>query len=130
MIVVGYSADEFGRTALEHGIAEAKLRGTGLHIVNSTAGDAYVDTHFAQTREVHDIEGLLENCGVQYELTQPVGVDAAEELLAAMDRPDAELLVIGIRHRSPVGKLLLGSVSQQLLLECPKPVLAVKPDEL
>lgn len=33
----------------------------------------------------------------------------------------AELLVIGIRHRSPVGKLLL---------ECPKPVLAVKPAAL
>ena len=27
MIVVGYSADPFGRAALEHGIAEAKLRG-------------------------------------------------------------------------------------------------------
>ena len=50
-------------------------------------------------------------------------------LLKAMGHDDAELLVIGIRHRSPVGKLLLGSVSQQLLLECPKPVLAVKPDE-
>ena len=54
-------------------------------------------------------------------------MDTADELLKAMDRADADLLVIGIRHRSPVGKLLLGSVSQQLLLECPKPVLAVKP---
>jgi nucleotide-binding universal stress UspA family protein len=129
-IVVGYSADVFGRAALEHGIAEAKMRGTGLRVINSTSGSAYVDAHFAQSGEVHNIEDRLENCGVQYELSQPVGVDTAEELLKAMDRPDADLLVIGIRHRSPVGKLLLGSVSQQLLLECPKPVLAVKPDEL
>lgn len=65
---------------------------------------------------------------MDFKVVQPVGVDVADELLAAMDRPDATLLVIGIRHRSPVGKLLLGSVSQRLILECPKPVLAVKPD--
>jgi nucleotide-binding universal stress UspA family protein len=130
MIVVGYSADPFGRAALEHGIAEAKLRGTTLRVINSTSGDAYVDSHFAQPREIHDVEERLANCGVEFELSQPVGVDTAEELLKAMDRDEAELLVIGVRHRSPVGKLLLGSVSQQLLLECAKPVLAVKPDDL
>jgi nucleotide-binding universal stress UspA family protein len=127
MIVVGYTADAFGRAALEQAIAEAKLRGTNLLVVNSTSGDAYADPKFAQSGEVHDVEHHLADCGVEYELTQPVGVDAVTELLTAMDRDDAELLVIGIRHRSPVGKLLLGSVSQQLLLECPKPVLAVKP---
>jgi len=130
MIVVGYSADPFGRAALEHGIAEAKLRGTTLWVINSTSGEAYVDAAFAQRSEIHDVEKHLNECGVAFELTQPVGVDTAAELLKAMDRDEAELLVIGIRHRSPVGKLLLGSVSQQLLLECPKPVLAVKPDVL
>jgi nucleotide-binding universal stress UspA family protein len=129
MIVVGYSADPFGRAALEHGIAEAKLRGSSLCVVNSTAGDAYVDARFAKSAEVYDIEERLANCGVEFELAQPVGVDAAEELLKRMERDDAQLLVIGIRDRNPVGKLLLGSVAQQLLLECPKPVLAVKPDE-
>ena len=129
-VIVGYSADPYGRAALEHGIAEAKLRGTNLRVINPTSGEAYVGSHFAQGGEVHDIEERLANCGVEFELTQLVGVDTAEELLKAMDRPEAELLVIGVRHRSPVGKLLLGSVSQQLLLECPKPVLAVKPDEL
>src|ERR1700754_1880242 len=129
MIVVGYSADPFGRAALMHGIAEANLRNTGLRVINSSSGEAYVDAGFAQSGEVHDVEQHLNECGVEFELTQPVGVDTAEELLKAMDRSDADLLVIGIRHRSPVGKLLLGSVSQQLLLECPKPVLAVKPDE-
>ena len=130
MIVVGYSADPFGRAALEHGITEAKLRQTTLLVINSTSGDAYADPRFAREGEVHDVEDRLNNCGVEFELRQPVGVDAADELLKAMDSPDADLLVIGIRHRSPVGKLLLGSVSQQLLLECPKPVLAVKPDSI
>jgi nucleotide-binding universal stress UspA family protein len=129
MIVVGYSADPFGRAALEHGIAEAKLRGTTLLVVNSTSGEAYSDPRFAQSGEVHDVERHLNECGVEFELIQPVGVDTAIELLKAMDRDDAQRLVIGIRHRSPVGKLLLGSVSQQVLLECPKPVLAVKPDD-
>lgn len=128
MIVVGYSADPFGRAALEHGIAEARRRCTSLSVVNSTEGDAYVDARFAQPTEVADIEERLADCGVDFELSQPVGVGAVDELLKAMERDDAELLVIGIRHRNPVGKLLLGSVSQQLLLECPKPVLAVKPD--
>jgi nucleotide-binding universal stress UspA family protein len=130
MIVVGYSADPFGRAALEHGIVEAKLRGTTLTVINSTSGEASVDARFAQSGEVHDIEERLANCGVEFELSQPVGVDTAQELLNAMEREDAQLLVIGIRHRNPVGKLLLGSVAQQLLLECPKPVLAVKPDEM
>ncbi len=129
MIVIGYSADPFGRAALEHGIAEAKLRATTLRVVNSTPGDAYVDAGFAQAGEVRSVEEHLADCGVKYELSQPVGVDTAAELLKAMDHDEAELLVIGIRHRSPVGKLLLGSVSQQLLLECPKPVLAVKPND-
>jgi nucleotide-binding universal stress UspA family protein len=129
MIVIGYSADPFGRAALEHGIAEAKLRGTTLWVINSSSGESYVDARFAQPDEVHDVERHLSECGVEFELTQPVGVDTAEELLKAVGREDAELLVIGIRHRSPVGKLLLGSVSQRVLLECPKPVLAVKPDE-
>jgi nucleotide-binding universal stress UspA family protein len=130
MIVVGYTPDRFGRAALEHGIDEAKLRKANLLVINSTKGDAYADPAFAQEAQVHDVEAHLNDCGVDFELIQPVGVDTVEELLSAMKRDEAELLVIGIRHRNPLGKLLLGSVSQQLLLECPKPVLAVKPDEL
>lgn len=127
MIVVGYTADPFGRAALEHGIAEAKLRGTGLRVINATSGESYVDTRFAGENEVHDVEARLAECEVPFELVQPVGVDPVDELLAATERDDVQLLVVGIRHRNPVGKLLMGSVAQKLILECPKPVLAVKP---
>jgi len=129
MIVVGYSADRYGTAALEHGIAEAKLRNTNVLVINATTGEALSDPRFAQAAEVHDVEEHLNECGVEFELNQPVGVDPADELLKAMEKNDAELLVVGIRQRNPVGKLLLGSVARQVLLECPKPVLAVKPNE-
>jgi nucleotide-binding universal stress UspA family protein len=129
MIVIGYTADQFGQAALDHGIAEAGRRGTEVLVINSTSGDSYSDPAFAQADQVRDVQARLNTSGVPFEWSQPVGVDAATELLAAMERPNAELLVIGVKHRNPVGKLLLGSVSQQVLLECPKPVLAVKPEE-
>lgn len=127
MIVVGYTNDQFGMAALDAGITEAARRDTDLLVVNSTPGDSYIDAAFAQPGQVRHIEERLQNSGVRYELSQPVGVYAADALLEAMERPEAELLVIGLKHRNPVGKLLLGSVAQQLLMECPKPVLAVKP---
>ncbi|MBY6367338.1 universal stress protein [Rhodococcoides corynebacterioides] len=129
MIVVGYTPDRYGSAALDHGIAEARVRNTGLRVVNATRGDALVDTKFAGDSDVDALESTLAASGVEHEIESDVSVDPVEALLGAMDREDADLLVIGIRHRSPVGKLLMGSTAQRLLLQCDKPVLAVKPAE-
>ncbi|SFJ37143.1 Universal stress protein family protein [Nocardioides psychrotolerans] len=56
-----------------------------------------------------------------------VAQDVAEAVLSAAREVDATLVVLGIRHRSPVGKLLMGSVAQRVLLDAECPVLAVKP---
>ena len=50
----------------------------------------------------------------------------ADELLDLAGELDAELIVIGLRRRSPVGKLLLGSAAQHILLNSTVPVLAVR----
>lgn len=39
-------------------------------------------------------------CGVAFEVRQPLGRDVAEELSAVVAGTAAELLVVGIRHRS------------------------------
>ena len=85
------------------------------------------DPRFADSTDVGNLEEILGASGISFVVEQDVTVDPVDALLDAMDRDDAELLVIGIRHRSPVGKLLMGSTAQRLLLACPKPVLAVKP---
>jgi len=54
------------------------------------------------------------------------GRDAADEILRIAAEQSATLIVIGIRYRTQVGKLLLGSTAQQVLLEASCPVLAVK----
>lgn len=125
MIVVGYTAGAFGRACLEQGIVEARLRHTELLVISAVSearGQRIVDAD-----EMAEVTDRLVASGLRYRIQQPIGATPAEELLTAMDHPDAEMLVIGMRRRTQVGKLLLGSTSQYLLVSCQKPVLVVKP---
>ncbi|MFC0447279.1 universal stress protein [Rhodococcus jostii] len=128
MIVVGYTPDQFGGAALEHGVAEAQLRGTSLLVINTSKGDSLADQSFADNAHLQELEGKLSASGLEHEVRQIVGDETVDVILEAMTAPNAELLVIGIRDRTPVGKLLMGSTAQRLLLSCRKPVLAVKPE--
>ena len=67
--------------------------------------------------------------GIEVDLRSPVrGLEPAEDLIAIAEQIDAEFIVIGLRRRTPVGKLILGSNAQRILLDSPCPVLAVKAD--
>jgi nucleotide-binding universal stress UspA family protein len=67
---------------------------------------------------------------VENEIRQLVrGLDPAEDLINVASEVSADLIVIGLRRRSPVGKLILGSNAQRILLDAPCPVLAVKASE-
>lgn len=126
-VVVAYRPDEYGRAAFDRGIAEARLRDSSLIVVNASAGTSYVDKAYASDEQVAELENALRDVGVDGEVQRPVGSDVAGAVLAVAEEVGASVLVVGIRHRSPVGKLLLGSTAQQLLLDSECPVLAVKP---
>lgn len=126
-IVVGYVPTPEGVAALESAIEEARLRKQRLVVVNSSRGESLVDKRFASGAEWQSIEERLTASGVDHELTQLVASkDAADQILRLADDLNAELIVIGLRRRTPVGKLLLGSQAQTILLEAECPVLAVK----
>jgi nucleotide-binding universal stress UspA family protein len=125
-VVVGVVPNPRGQAALEHAVAEAHRREARLVVVTSSRGDALVDEEYLQGAPLRQLQADLTVSGVPFELRQPVGRDVAEELAAAVAETDAELLVIGLRRRSAVGKLLMGSAAQRILLGVDCPVLAVK----
>ena len=126
-IIVGYVPTPEGEAALERAISEARRSSTLLVIINSSRGDAIVDKRYAPGEEIASRDQRLKNEGIEHHILQPVrGNDAANEVLQAAEDYRAELIVIGLRRRTPVGKLIMGSTSQQILLEAECPILAVK----
>lgn len=126
-IVVGYVPTPEGEAALTAAITEAQRTEQPLHVVNSSRGDAFVDGHFASAETLAAVREKLDATGVVYEIEQPVrGREGSEEVVDVADRVHASLIVIGMRRRTPTGKLLTGSQAQRILLDAHCPVLAVK----
>ncbi len=126
-ILVAYAPRPEGRAALDKGIEIAKRRNERLVVVNASPGGKQEDLSMADVQDVEQVQELLAASGVNSEFKQFVrGKSAVEEIDALVESLQASVLVIGLRKRSPVGKLFLGSVAQELLLTVSCPVLAVK----
>ena len=130
-VVVGYVPKPEGEAALATAISEAKLRGCKLVVVNSHRGGNEFDQDKARAADgdLEAVKKTLDASGVDYDIRQLVrGFEPAEDLISLAEANSAELLVIGLRRRSPIGKLILGSNAQRILLDAHCPVLAVKAD--
>ncbi|MEV4229477.1 universal stress protein [Streptomyces bobili] len=126
-VLVGYVPTPEGEAALRAGIDEARLRGERMLVVNASRGHAYVDPRFAQEPDLAHVREDLAALGVEFDIRQVLGAgDAAEEIIELAERADVSLVVIGLRRRSAVGKLIMGSAAQRILLGAGCPVLAVK----
>jgi nucleotide-binding universal stress UspA family protein len=125
-VVVAWTPDELGEAALEHALAAARERGRGVAVVNGTRGDALVDDRYAAPARLAEVAERLRATGLPHVVRQEMGRDVAEQVLTVAEELDARLVVVGLRRRSPVGKLLMGSVAQRILLTAECPVLAVK----
>ncbi|MDM7831393.1 universal stress protein [Cellulomonas edaphi] len=126
-IVVGYLATPEGRAALAAAVAEADLRGTNVVVVVSSRPDEPADERAAVEAELARVDADLTGAGTSHEIRLLDGGDVADDLISTAEEVDAELVVIGLRRRSPVGKLILGANAQRVLFDAPCPVLTVKP---
>lgn len=130
-IVVGFIPTREGRVALRAAAAEAEARNLPLSVVNSNMGGGRWDADDADRleEEFDVIKNRLDALGIQHTVRSLArGNDPVEDIIAVAEEVQASLIVIGLRRRSPVGKLLLGSNAQRILLDSVCPVLAVKAD--
>lgn len=129
-VAVAHQHSPTGTIALTQGAREAKLRGTDLAVIN------IVDTLDLDAREAlqagltDEVQAVLDDAGlgdVSWSLQlEAEDEDVADAIIALAKRNDAEVLVIGARKRSPLGKFLMGSATQSIILGAPMPVLVVK----
>lgn len=126
-ILLAYVSRPEGRAALDKAIEISKERNEPMLIVNASPGGQQEDASLVPAYEVEKIEAELAEKGIQAEFKQYVrGNNAVEEINDMVDTRDISILVIGLRKRTAVGKLLLGSVAQDILMTVSCPVLCVK----
>jgi nucleotide-binding universal stress UspA family protein len=125
-VVVGYVTTQEGSAALDAAVAETRRRDSRLVVV--LARRSRGDDPSQLEAEADAVRDRLDEADIAYDIRQlRRSDDVADALVSTAQEVDAELIVIGLRRRSPVGKLVLGSNAQRILLDAPCPVLAVKP---
>ncbi|MFB0835811.1 universal stress protein [Arthrobacter halodurans] len=121
-IAVGFATTPEAAAALSAAVSEAALRGTGLRLYVPAGADAASETEaLGRARdEARAADVALDVVSLEED------ADLGDALIDASYRADTDVVVIGLRRRSPMGKLLLGSLSQRILLEAGCAVHAVK----
>ncbi|MBO3086974.1 universal stress protein [Cellulomonas dongxiuzhuiae] len=126
-IVVGYLATPEGHAALDAAVEEARRRSVPVVVVLSVRRDETPERRAEVEQALGEVRDDLTAQGVEHDVRLLDGGDVADDLISTAEEVGAQLVVLGLRRRSPVGKLILGSNAQRVLFDAPCPVLTVKP---
>ncbi|PRA10633.1 universal stress protein UspA [Arthrobacter sp. MYb211] len=129
-IIVGYVPSNVGEAAVAAAIKESKLRQEELLIVNSSRDGSLVDKNTASPEDLDRVLESAAQAGIEARVLESTyRDDLTEEFLGLADEHQVSLIVIGLRQRSQVGKFIMGSQAQRILLQAQHPVLAVKVEQ-
>ena len=126
-ILLAYVPSATSEAALAFAVKEAERRDASLLVL---ASERAPDPRKARgVTDQRPLQERLEETGLGFELrTVPKRDDPADDILDAVEHDDVDLVILGIRKRTPIGKILLGSTSQRVAIESPVPVVMVKPE--
>lgn len=134
-ILVGYDGSAAGRKAFDAALELARRDGAELYVLSvarppEIGDDVETEAVIENSRRHHrallaDLRAETSKQGVKAHYEVAVG-HPAEQLMHLADEREVDLIVVGDRGRSKFTRLLLGSVSKQVVQYAGRAVLVVR----
>ena len=132
-ILVGYDYSTVTQDVLALAKQQAQAFKAEVHLLRSLERNPELqrelrrDTIQQAEQNLDQVKREFVNMGLACDTHVVVGrLSAGEDIVQFAEQNSIDLIVIGVRRRSKVGKLLFGSNAQLIILTAPCPVLTVK----
>ena len=128
-ILVGYDYSTVTQDVLALAKKHAQAFKAEVHLLRSMERNPELQRDTIQQAEqnLDQVKREFANMGLACDTHVVVStLSAGEDIVQFAEQNNIDLIVIGVRKRSKVGKLLFGSNAQLIILTAPCPVLTVK----
>jgi len=125
-ILVGYAGSNLSDKALRLARERGKSLGAKLYVLHSKVTDLPQREHELDLQEMEKVRRLLEEEGLLCETYVSIrNMTPGEHLVQFAEENGIDEIIVGVKQKSKVGKLLLGSTAQHVILNAPCPVVSV-----
>jgi nucleotide-binding universal stress UspA family protein len=128
-ILVGYDGTNSAKEALNLAKTHAKAFGGNINVVTSMekGTDAQREQIEQSERGLEWAKSLFDENDIPCQTHLLIrGMTSGEDLVEFAEENKIDEIIVGVKRRSKVGKLLMGSTAQYVILNAPCPVVTVK----
>ena len=128
-ILVGYDGTNSAKAALNLAKSNAKAFGASVDVVTSMHKGTESERKVIEQAErgLAYAKSLFEEGGIDCNTHLLIrGLSAGEDLVEFANENQIDQVFVGVKRRSKVGKLLMGSTAQYVILQAQCPVVTVK----
>jgi nucleotide-binding universal stress UspA family protein len=128
-LMVGYDGTNSAKEALNLAKSHAKVFGASVEVVTSMQKGTESERKDIEQAErgLQYAKSLFEENGIACNTHLLIrGLSAGEDLVEFANENQIDQIFVGVKRRSKIGKLLLGSTAQYVILQAECPVITVK----
>ena len=126
-ILAGYDGSDLSEKVLKLARERAKRLDAKIYVLHSKVTDLPQKAHELDLQNMRNVRSLLEKEGFPCETHVIIrNMTPGEHLVQFAEENGMDEIIVGIKRKSKVGKLLLGSTAQHVILRAPCPVVSVR----